>query len=163
MRLYKSRAEVSAMRKAAKVAVAAHTRAMKMVRPGLTENQIEAEFTHEFRRHDACHAYIPIVGSGANACTLHYVDNNAPIEDGELLLIDAGCELDYYASDITRTIPVNGRFSPEQRAIYEVVLEAQLAAIDKVRKGNHWNDPRPCGRLRGDANASACSKGRCRS
>ena len=141
MRLYKSRAEVSAMRKAAKVAVAAHTRAMKMVRPGLTENEIEAEFTHEFRRHDACHAYIPIVGSGANACTLHYVDNNALIEDGELLLIDAGCELDYYASDITRTIPVNGRFSPEQRAIYEVVLEAQMAAIDKVRKGNHWNDP----------------------
>jgi Xaa-Pro aminopeptidase len=141
MRLYKSRAEISAMRKAARIAVAAHTRAMKMVRPGLAEYEIEAEFTHEFRCHDARHAYMPIVGSGANACTLHYVENNARVADGELLLIDAGCEFDYYASDITRTIPVNGRFSPEQRAIYEVVLEAQLAAIDKVRKGNHWNDP----------------------
>ena len=141
MRLYKSRSEISAMRKSARVAVAAHKRAMQVTRPGLYEYQVEAEFIHEFRRNDARYSYSPIVAAGANACTLHYVDNSAELEDGQLLLIDAGCELDYYASDITRTFPVNGRFSPEQRAVYEIVLEAQLAAIDKVRKGNHWNDP----------------------
>ncbi len=141
MRLYKSRSEISAMRKSAKVAVAAHQRAMQVTRPGLYEYQVEAEFIHEFRRNDARYSYSPIVATGANACTLHYVDNSAELEDGQLLLIDAGCELDYYASDITRTFPVNGRFGAEQRAVYEIVLEAQLAAIDKVRKGNHWNDP----------------------
>ena len=141
MRLYKSRSEISAMRKAAKVAVAAHKRAMRVTRPGLYEYEVEAEFIHEFRRNDARYSYNPIVAAGANACTLHYVDNSAELEDGQLLLIDAGCELDYYASDITRTFPVNGTFSPEQRAVYEIVLEAQLAAVDKVRAGNHWNDP----------------------
>lgn len=141
MRLYKSRAEISAMRKSAKVAVSAHRRAMKATRPGMYEYEIEAEFIHEFRKHDARYSYSPIVGGGVNACTLHYVDNSAVLEDGDLLLIDAGCELDYYASDITRTFPVNGRFTPEQRAVYEIVLEAQLAAIDKTRDGNHWNDP----------------------
>jgi Xaa-Pro aminopeptidase len=141
MRLYKSRAEISAMRKSAKVAVNAHKRAMKATRPGMNEYEVEAEFIHEFRQHDARHSYSPIVAGGANACTLHYVDNGAVLEDGDLLLIDAGCELDYYASDITRTFPVNGRFTPEQRAVYEVVLEAQLAAIEKTRSGNHWNDP----------------------
>lgn len=141
MRLYKSRAEISAMRKAAKVAVKAHTRAMKALQPGMFEYEIEAEYIHEFRRHDATTSYVPIVGGGANACTLHYVENNAELKSGDLLLIDAGCELDYYASDITRTMPVNGRFSPEQRAVYEIVLEAQLAAIEKTIKGNHWNDP----------------------
>ncbi len=141
MRLYKSRSEISAMRKSAKVAVKAHTRAMQAVRAGMYEYEIEAEFIHEFRRNDAGHSYSPIVGSGANACTLHYVDNSAQLQNGDLLLIDAGCELDYYASDITRTIPVNGRFSPEQRAVYEIVLDAQLAAIEKTRKGNHWNEP----------------------
>jgi Xaa-Pro aminopeptidase len=141
MRLYKSRSEISAMRKSARVAVAAHKRAMRVTRPGLYEYEVEAEFIHEFRRNDARNSYSPIVAAGANACTLHYVDNSAELEDGQLLLIDAGCELDYYASDITRTFPVNGRFTAEQRAVYEIVLEAQLAAIDKVRKGNHWNDP----------------------
>jgi len=141
MRLFKSRAEISAMRRSAKVAVNAHKRAMQMTRPGLYEYEVEAEFRHEFRRHNAYVSYSPIVGSGVNACTLHYVENNQQLRDGDLLLIDAGCELDYYASDITRTFPVNGQFSPEQRAVYEVVLEAQLAAIDKVRKGNHWNEP----------------------
>ena len=141
MRLYKSRAEVSAMRKSAKVAARAHTRAMQFVRPGVYEFEVEAEFMHEFRRHDAWVSYSPIVGSGSNSCTLHYVDNDAELRDGDLVLIDAGCELDYYASDITRTLPVNGRFSPEQRAIYEIVLEAQLAAIDKTRRDNHWNEP----------------------
>lgn len=141
MRLYKSRAEVSAMRRAAKIAVKAHTRALQTVRPGRFEYEIEAEYIHEFRKHDAVPSYSPIVGGGANSCTLHYIENNAILENGDLLLIDAGCEYDYYASDVTRTVPVGGRFSPEQRAIYEIVLEAQLAAIDRTRKGNHWNDP----------------------
>jgi len=141
MRLYKSRAEISAMRKAAKIAVAAHRRAMRITRPGMFEYEVEAEFRHEFRRNGAWVSYNPIVGGGANACTLHYVDNNAQLQDGDLLLIDAGCELDYYASDITRTFPVNGRFSAEQRAVYEVVLEAQDAAIEKTVPGNHWNEP----------------------
>jgi Xaa-Pro aminopeptidase len=141
MRLYKSRSEIAAMRKSAKVAVRAHKRAMQMTRPGIFEYEVEAEFRHEFRRNDAWVSYSPIVGGGVNACTLHYVENNAELKDGDLLLIDAGCELDYYASDITRTFPVNGRFSPEQRAVYEIVFEAQLAAIDKTVKGNHWNDP----------------------
>ena len=141
MRLYKRRSEISAMRKSAKIAVAAHERAMRATRPGLYEYEVEAEFRHEFRRNGAWASYNPIVGGGANACTLHYVDNGDVLRDGDLLLIDAGCELDYYASDITRTFPVNGRFSPEQRAVYEIVLEAQTAAIEKMVKGNHWNDP----------------------
>ncbi|MEM7432002.1 MAG: aminopeptidase P N-terminal domain-containing protein [Pseudomonadota bacterium] len=141
MRLYKSRAELTAMRRSAKVAVKAHQRAIAMVRPGLYEYEVEAEYVAEFRRHDASASYSPIVGGGANACTLHYVTNNAALNAGDLLLIDAGCELDYYASDITRTVPVSGRFSPEQRAIYEIVLEAQLAAIDKTQCDNHWNEP----------------------
>jgi Xaa-Pro aminopeptidase len=141
MRLYKSRAEISAMRKAANIAVAAHKRAMQHIRPGLYEYEVEAEYAHEFRRHDATISYPPIVGAGANTCTLHYIDNRAQLADGDLLLVDAGCEFDYYASDITRTMPVNGRFSAEQRAVYEIVLEAQLAAIAKTVKGNHWNDP----------------------
>jgi Xaa-Pro aminopeptidase len=141
MRLYKSRAEISAMRKAAKIAVGAHRRAMTVVTPGMYEYEVEAEYIHEFRRHDATISYPPIVGAGANSCTLHYVDNNAELADGDLLLIDAGCEYDYYASDITRTFPVSGKFTSEQRAVYEIVLEAQLAAIEKTVKGNHWNDP----------------------
>jgi Xaa-Pro aminopeptidase len=141
MRLYKSRSEISAMRKSAKIAVAAHKRAMQVTRPGLYEYEVEAEFRHEFRRNGAWTSYNPIVAAGGNACTLHYVDNSAVLQDGDLLLIDAGCELDYYASDVTRTFPVNGRFTPEQRAVYEIVLEAQLAAIEKTAKGNHWNDP----------------------
>jgi len=141
MRLYKSRAEISTMRKAAKIAVSAHTRAISIVEPGMYEYEIEAEYIHEFRRHQAGISYSPIVGSGANTCTLHYIDNNGIVADGDLLLIDAGCEYDYYASDITRTIPVSGKFTAEQRAIYEIVLEAQLAAIEKTTVGNHWNDP----------------------
>ncbi len=141
MRLYKSRAEVSAMRKAARIAVGAHKRAMARTRPGLREFEIEAEYLHEFRCHGATPSYQPIVGGGNNGCVLHYVENDDTLVDGDLLLIDAGCEYDYYASDITRTFPVNGRFSPPQRAIYEVVLAAQRAAIDKVRVGNHWNEP----------------------
>jgi Xaa-Pro aminopeptidase len=141
MRLYKSRAEISAMRRSAAVAVKAHKRAMQKTEPGRYEYEIEAEFRYEFRRNNAWVSYSPIVGGGENACVLHYVDNKAELKDGDLLLIDAGCELDYYASDITRTFPVNGRFTPEQRAVYEIVLEAQLAAIEKTRKDNVWNEP----------------------
>ena len=141
MRLYKSRPELDTMRRAASISVDAHRRAMQLCRPGLREFELEAELLHEFRRRQAETSYLPIVGSGRNSCVLHYRDNDAELRDGDLLLIDAGCELDYYAADITRTYPVNGRFTPEQRAVYEVVLEAQLAAIAKVRAGNHWNDP----------------------
>ena len=141
MRLYKSRAEQSAMRKAAKIAVRAHERAMQIVRPGMYEYEVEAVFLHEFRNSDALVSYSPIVGGGANACTLHYVDNNQLLHDGDVLLIDAGCELDYYASDVTRTMPVSGKFSREQRDVYEIVLEAQYAAIEKTCKGRHWNEP----------------------
>jgi len=141
MRLYKSRGEIAAMRRSAHIAVNAHKRAMQITRPGLYEYEVEAEFRHEFRRNGAWASYNPIVGGGANACVLHYVANESELRDGDLLLIDAGCELDYYASDITRTFPVNGRFTPEQRAVYEIVLEAQLAAIERTVSGNHWNDP----------------------
>ena len=141
MRLYKSRAELSVMRKAAKIAVQAHKRAMANIAPGMFEYEVEAEYIHEFRLHDATISYAPIVGAGSNACTLHYVENKSQLKNGDLVLVDAGCEYDYYASDITRTMPVSGSFTPEQRAIYEIVLEAQLAAIEKTVSGNHWNDP----------------------
>ena len=141
MRLYKSRDEIKAMRRSARVAVEAHKRAMQVTQPGLFEYEVEAEFRHVFRKHNGWASYNPIVGGGKNACVLHYVENSAQLQDGDLLLIDAGCELDYYASDITRTYPVNGRFSAEQRAVYEIVLEAQAAAIEKTQVGNHWNEP----------------------
>ncbi len=141
MRLYKSRRELELMRTAAQIAARAHQRAMRICRPGLSEYQLMAELLHEFRRHNADTAYQPIVGGGANSCILHYRENDQPLASGDLLLIDAGCEYDYYASDITRTFPVNGRFTPAQRAVYEVVLEANRAAIAKVRPGNHWNEP----------------------
>jgi len=141
MRLFKSRPELDAMRSSAQIAVAAHQRAMQFTRPGRKEYEVMAELIHEFGRHNADISYHPIVGGGANSCILHYHENSATLEDGELLLIDAGCEYELYASDITRTFPINGRFTPEQRAIYEVVLEAQYAAIDKTRPGNHWNEP----------------------
>jgi len=141
MRLFKSRAELSLMRRSGKIAAGAHVRAMRFCRPGRMEFEVMAELLHEFHRHGADISYHPIVGGGANACVLHYRANNARLSDGDLLLVDAGCEVGYYASDITRTYPVNGRFTPEQRAIYEVVLEAQLAAIERVRPGNQWNEP----------------------
>ena len=141
MRLYKSRPELDAMRRSAAIAVAAHRRAMRRAAPGVMEYELAAELLHEFHRHHAEIAYEPIVGGGTNACVLHYRANAAPLKDGDLVLIDAGCEHDYYASDITRTFPVNGRFSPEQRAVYRVVLAAQRAAIAKVLPGNHWNEP----------------------
>ena len=141
MRLFKSRAELAQMRHSAAIACAAHRRAMQHCRPGLREYEIAAEIRHEFHRADADISYLPIVGGGANGCILHYRENDAPLRDGDLLLIDAGCEYRLYASDITRTFPVNGRFSPAQRAAYEVVLEANLAAIEAVRPGVSWNHP----------------------
>jgi Xaa-Pro aminopeptidase len=141
MRLYKSRPELDAMRRAATIAVGAHRRAMRRAAPGVMEYEVAADIVHDFHRHAAAASYEPIVGGGANACVLHYRDNSAELRDGDLLLIDAGCEYDFYASDVTRTFPVNGRYSPAQRAVYEVVLEAQHAAIARCRPGNHWNEP----------------------
>jgi Xaa-Pro aminopeptidase len=141
MRLFKSRAELDAMHASAKIAVSAHRRAMRFVRPGRMEFEVMAELLHEFQRNRADISYHPIVGGGANSCILHYHENSEQLRDGDLLLIDAGCEFDCYASDITRTFPVNGRFTPEQRAVYGVVLEAQYAAIEKTQPGNHWNEP----------------------
>jgi Xaa-Pro aminopeptidase len=116
-------------------------RAMRFCRPGRREYEVMAELVHEFRCHNADTSYHPIVGGGTNSCVLHYRDNDQTLNDGDLLLVDAGCEYQSYASDITRTYPVNGRFTSEQRAVYDIVLEANLAAIAKVRPGNHWNDP----------------------
>ncbi|HEV8106037.1 MAG TPA: aminopeptidase P N-terminal domain-containing protein [Burkholderiales bacterium] len=142
MRLVKDAQELTLMRRAARIAAAAHRRAMQATRSGRREYEIEAELLHEFRRNGAQFpAYSPIVAGGPNACVLHYVFNDAPLRDGELLLIDAGCELDGYASDITRTFPIGGRFSPPQRDAYDIVLAAQKAAMDKVRPGNAWNEP----------------------
>ena len=142
MRLVKDAHELAIMRRAARIAAQAHRRAMQRARPGRTEYEVEAELLYEFRRNGAQFpAYSPIVAGGANACVLHYVANDAPLRDGELLLIDAGCELDGYASDITRTFPVNARFSAGQREVYEIVLAAQRAAMDKVRPGCGWNEP----------------------
>jgi Xaa-Pro aminopeptidase len=140
MRVYKSRAELSAMRRAARVAIEAHEAAMRSCRPGLSEADIHATLLNVFTRRQCETSYLPIVGGGANACVLHYVANRDELSDGDLLLIDAGAEYDGYASDITRTFPVNGKFSPEQRDLYEVVLAAQAAALDKARAGNQWQD-----------------------
>ncbi len=142
MRLVKDERELAVMRRAAAISAAAHRRAMRATRPGRHEYEIEAELLYEFRRRGAqAPAYAPIVAGGANACVLHYVANDAMLRDGELLLIDAGCELDGYASDVTRTFPVNGRFSAAQRDLYALVLEAQRAAMASARAGNAWNEP----------------------
>ena len=142
MRLYKSAAERRIMQAASDISVRAHTRAMQVCQPGMSEYQLEAEFLYEFAVSGAqAPAYSTIVGSGRNSCILHYVENRATIRDGDLVLIDAGCELNSYAADITRTFPANGVFSDEQRAIYEIVLEAQRCAIKAVKPGNHWNQP----------------------
>jgi len=142
MRLYKSRSEVAVMRKAAKLSAAAHRELMRSCKPGDTEYQLASRFSHHCQMRGASElAYPSIVGGGNNACVLHYVENKDVLQDGDLVLIDAGCELDCYASDITRTFPVNGRFSEPQRQLYQLVLDAQHAAIDRVRVGKHWNDP----------------------
>ncbi len=138
LRLYKSRNELRVMRKAAKIAAEAHVRAMRITRPGMNEHEVEGELLHHFRKHGAVASYEPIVGGGANGCVLHYRANNAVLNDGDLLLIDAGAEYQCYASDITRTFPVNGRFSPAQRALYDIVLASQQAGIDQVRPGRSF-------------------------
>ncbi len=142
MRVIKSAYELNTMRRSAQIAANAHNRAMQVARGKQWEYEIEAEFLHTFYQHGAqSPAYTSIVASGANACTLHYNANNAPLTQGDLLLIDAGCELDGYASDITRTFPINGKFSPAQKDIYELVLAAQLAAIEHATPAHHWNAP----------------------
>ena len=141
MRLYKSRSELRLMREAARITIEAHQRAMRATAPGRYEFEVEAELLHTFRRHGCEPAYPSIVGGGENGCILHYTENSAPLRDGDLLLIDAGAEYCGYASDVTRTFPVNGRYSPAQRELYELVLAAQQAAIEQVVPGNHWNDP----------------------
>ena len=142
MRLFKDVHELDIMRRAAAISTVAHKRAMQFTRPDQFEYQIEAELLHEFCRHGARHpAYTSIVAGGANACVLHYVGNNAQLRDGDLLLIDAGCELDGYASDITRTFPINGKFSAAQKEVYEIVLAAQAAAIATAKPDNNWIAP----------------------
>lgn len=142
LRLFKSAQELQLMKQAADISAKAHRRAMAVCKPGMMEYQLEAELLHVFAKNGARHpAYSSIVGGGDNGCILHYVENRDMLNDGDLVLIDAGCELDHYASDITRTFPINGQFSPEQKALYELVLQAQLAAIAVVKPGNHWNEP----------------------
>ena len=142
MRLTKDAHELATMRRAAAISAAAHRRAMRFARPGLHEYEIEAELMHEFLRHGAqAPAYTSIVAAGANACVLHYISNRALLRPNELLLIDAGCELDGYASDITRTFPVSGRFEGAQKSLYELVLAAQADAIAAVAPGKGFSDP----------------------
>lgn len=141
MRLYKSANEVKVMRHAAEISARAHIKAMQASRTGLFEYHLEAELDYEFRKGGAkMPAYGSIVAAGANACILHYRENDAQLRDGDLVLIDAGCEIDCYASDITRTFPVNGRFTPEQKAIYELVLAANEEAFKHIAPGRHWNE-----------------------
>jgi len=136
MRLLKSPAEIATMRRAAEISAAAHQRAMRVCKPGLYEYALEAEFIYEFTKHGCkAPAYNTIVGGGANACVLHYVENNQLLENDQLVLIDAGAEYDYYAADITRTFPINGCFNAEQRVLYEIVLNAQTAAIAEIKPG----------------------------
>ncbi len=141
-RLIKTPFEIDLMRKSANIAATAHNRAMTVTKPNKKEFEIEAEFLHEFYKSGAqAPAYTSIVAGGANACTLHYNANNCVLNNGDLLLIDAGCELNGYASDITRTFPVNGKFNPAQKDLYQLVLNAQLVAIAAAKPGNHWNAP----------------------
>ncbi|WP_185233268.1 Xaa-Pro aminopeptidase [Teredinibacter franksiae] len=142
MRLYKSAAEVRLMEAAAKISARAHCKAMKTCAPGRYEYELEAEIQYACALEGGRRsAYNSIVGGGKNACILHYVENDQKLKSGDLVLIDAGCEYEYYASDITRTFPVNGKFNREQKAIYNLVLKAQAAAISKIVPGNHWNEP----------------------
>lgn len=141
MRLIKSDQEIKLMQIASTISAAAHTRAMQQARPDMMEYALEAELNYVFGQHGCVPSYNSIVGGGENACILHYVENNKPLNSGDLVLIDAACEYEFYASDITRTFPVNGKFSPEQKALYEIVLAAQYAAIDAVKIGNAYREP----------------------
>jgi len=141
MRVQKSRYELGLLKKAAKISADAHKRTMQVCQPGMHEYELEASLIHSYRSNNARHAFPPIVGGGENGCILHYTENTDELEDGSLVLIDSGAEYEGYAGDITRTFPVNGQFSKDQKTVYEIVLAAQLAAIDAVKPGNHWNDP----------------------
>lgn len=141
MRLHKSAKEIELMQIAANISSEAHIRAMQTVKPDMMEYALEAELNYIFGQNGCVPAYNSIVGGGANGCILHYVENDQVLKDGDLVLIDAACEYQLYAADITRTFPVNGKFSPEQKALYEVVLKAQLAAIDAVQVGNSYKEP----------------------
>lgn len=141
MRLHKSTQEIELMQIASTISAQAHTRAMQAVKPGMMEYALEAELNYIFGQNGCVPSYNSIVGGGENGCILHYVENDKVLKDGDLVLIDAACEYQLYASDITRTFPVNGKFSSEQKALYEVVLKAQLAAIDAVRIGNSYKEP----------------------
>lgn len=142
MRLIKDPDELNIMRRAAKISAEAHVNAMLATKPEKYEYEIEAELLYHFKKNGSQFpAYTSIVAGGKNACVLHYIENNAVLNDGDLLLIDAGCELDGYASDITRTFPVSGKFSGPQRMIYELVLDAQHAAMEATSRGNSWQAP----------------------
>lgn len=142
LRLIKSKDEIRLMEQAAKISAEGHKRAMAVCKPGCHEYELEAELLYAFKRNGSlAPAYTSIVAAGDNACTLHYVDNTAQIKDGDLVLIDAGCEYQYYASDITRTFPASGKFSAEQKVIYELVLKAQEAAIKAIKPGAAWDEP----------------------
>ena len=141
MRLHKDAEEIQLMQIASNISAEAHTQAMKAVRPGMMEYALEAELNYVFGKNGCVPSYNSIVGGGENGCILHYVENNKELKDGDLVLIDAACEYEFYASDITRTFPVNGKFSPEQKALYQVVLDAQIAAIEAVRIGNSYKEP----------------------
>jgi Xaa-Pro aminopeptidase len=141
MRLFKDTTEIALMQKAASISALGHTRAMRASKPGLFEYELEAELSYEFRRQGSqAPAYGAIVAAGANACVLHYQSNTAQIKEGDLVLIDAGCEFDSYASDITRTFPANGKFSPAQKTLYELVLAAQQAALACAHPGSRYMD-----------------------
>jgi Xaa-Pro aminopeptidase len=141
LRQVKSPAELDLMREASHIAALAHERARQIAKPGVKESEIEAEIEYIFRKNGAMGvAYPSIVASGSNACILHYIDNNSTLQDGDLLLIDAGCSVGYYNSDVTRTFPVNGKFTTEQKIIYELVLDAQMASIEQVKPGTTWKD-----------------------
>jgi Xaa-Pro aminopeptidase len=141
MRLIKDEFEISTMQRAANVSMVAHVLAMKNASPNMFEYELQSIFDAHFVKNNAVHAYTPIVAGGKNACILHYIENNKPLKDGDLVLIDAGCEFENYASDITRTFPVNGRFSTAQKQIYQIVLDAQLAAIDSIKPGVSVHKP----------------------
>lgn len=142
LRLIKQTEEITVMKRAARITASAHRAAMRACRPGMMEYEVEAELQYQFRLAGSDYpAYPPIVAGGRNACVLHYIDNAAPLQDGDMLLIDAGAEIDCYAADITRTFPVNGKFTAAQRNVYSIVLDAQAAAIDKTRAGVPWNEP----------------------
>ena len=141
MRLLKDQDEINKMQLSAQYSAEAHMMAMKTVKPGMYEYQVAAIFDSEFTRRNSRHAYPPIVAGGNNACVLHYIENNKKLNDGDLLLVDAGCEISGYASDVTRTFPINGSFNDAQREIYEIVLNAQKSAINCIKPGEKVNRP----------------------